>query len=305
MAKQGKGGPQKAGAKSGATGGSSRSGQATTTQTTKTVSPSKTSGKTATPAPAATDSSGLNRQARKDEARRQREAIRRKMARQRIMRRVLIIGSVVLVLALVVFLFVRPSGLSAEEQQLLADAPAAAQTAGCAAVETVAPYSPSNLDRTHIGDQSVPSNPPLSTYPSQPPASGPHSPNPMPAGVYPSPPDVYRTIHSLEHGAVIIWYAPSAAGDPELAKIQDFFRQSGEQDHVIVAPYNYPDQGEAGQLPEGTSMMMVSWHHSQSCDQLSLPVAFAFAHDYKTPTSLTGSVPSNYKGDAPEPGLSI
>jgi hypothetical protein len=104
---------------------------------------------------------------------------------------------------------------------------------------------------------------------------------------------------------VIIWYAPSAASDPELAKIQDFFRQSGEQDHVIVAPYNYPDQGAAGQLPDGTSMVMVAWHHTQSCNGLSLPVAFAFAHDYKTPSSITGSVPNNYKGDAPEPGLSI
>jgi hypothetical protein len=304
MAKQSKGGPQKAGAKTGTTSGSSRSSQ-TATQSTKPASASKASGKTA-PASTTADGAGLNRQARKEEARRQREAIRRKMARQRIMRRVLIIGAAVLVLALIVFLFVRPSGLSAQEQQLLEDAPAAAQAAGCGSIETVGPYNPSNLDRTHIGtDTAVPTNPDLSTYPSQPPASGPHAGTPMPAGVYPTPPDVYRTIHSLEHGAVIIWYAPSAASDPELAKIQDFFRESGEQDHVLVAPYNYPDQGEAGQLPQGKSMLVVAWHHTQACDQLSLPVAFAFAHDYKTPSSLTGSVPNNYKGDAPEPGLSI
>ena len=83
----------------------------------------------------------------------------------------------------------------------------------CSTVRTLGAY-PNNEDRSHIGAQgatgTVASPPPLSTYPSTPPASGPHNPSPLDAGVYSQAPDVYRVIHSMEHGAVIIWYAPTA-----------------------------------------------------------------------------------------------
>ena len=47
-----------------------------------------------------------------------------------------------------------------------------------------------------------------STYPSVPPASGPHNSIPYGAGVYGTPPPIDRVIHSLEHGAAIVWYSP-------------------------------------------------------------------------------------------------
>src|SRR5207247_2148664 len=77
------------------------------------------------------------------------------------------------------------------------------------------------------------------------------------AGVYESPPSIYSAIHSLEHGAVVIWYAPSAS-DAELSRIKDFFSDPAHNDHVIVAPYSYPDQGAAGGLPSGTDMVLVA-----------------------------------------------
>ena len=33
---------------------------------------------------------------------------------------------------------------------------------------------------------------------------------------------------------------------------------------MIVAPYDYPDQGAAGTLPAGTQMALVAWHNVQS-----------------------------------------
>jgi hypothetical protein len=245
---------------------------------------------------------GPNRLERKEAARQARERLRRKMGRRRMYRRAAMGTVVALVAAGVVFLTTRPKGssLSSEERRLLAAAPAAKKTAGCASVQTVKAY-PNDHDRSHIGPGSdIASNPALSTYPSTPPASGPHSSSPLPAGVYQEAPDVYQAIHSLEHAAVIIWYAPDVAnteaGNKALTDLQTFFDKPAEQTKVIVGPYDYPGQGKAGQLPTGKQMVLVAWHHVQTCNQLSLPVAFDFVAHYRFPTPKGES----YKGDAPE-----
>jgi hypothetical protein len=122
---------------------------------------------------------------------------------------------------------------------------------------------------------------------------------PQPPGVYDAPPDIDRVIHSLEHGATVVWYAPSVSGD-ELDRLKAFFDTSAGA-RVIVAPYDYPDQGQAGSLPAGTQMALVAWHHVQSCRQVSLAAAFDFAAKYGAPPF--GRRP--YLGDAPEAGAAF
>lgn len=259
-------------------------------------------GRSAAIRPAPAMPGGPNRLERKEAARRARERLRRKMARRRMYRRAAIGAVVALVAVGVVFLTTRPKGstLSSEESRLLAAAPAAMKTAGCGSVQTIKPY-PNDQDTAHIGPGSdVATSPPLSSYPSTPPASGPHNPSPLPAGLYQESPDIYQVIHSLEHGAAIVWFAPGTTSD-ELARLQTFFGKPGEQTKVIVAPYNYPGQGKAGQLPAGKQMALVSWHHMQTCNQVSLPVAFDFVAHYRYPTPKGQS----YKGDAPERTASI
>jgi Protein of unknown function (DUF3105) len=198
-----------------------------------------------------------------------------------------------------------PVHLSAEGERLAAQAPAAAGSAGCTGVRMVAPYAGS-LDRAHIGS-AVAAPPPLSSYPSTPPASGPHDPTPLDAGVYASPPPIYRAIHSLEHGAAIVWVRPGAF-DPGGAglPLRTFFNQSGNDNHVIVAPYDYVGQGSAGKLPAGRDMVLVAWHRIQLCRTASLPVAVAFVRSYTTPSRLLPfGTPKGYRGEAPEAGLSI
>ena len=68
-----------------------------------------------------------------------------------------------------------------------------------------------------------------------------------------------------------------------------------------MAPYSYPNQGSAGQLPAGKQMVLMAWHHVQACTQLSLPVAFAFVAHYRYPPPAGES----YKGSAPEQGAPI
>jgi hypothetical protein len=237
--------------------------------------------------PAPPEPGGPNRQARKEEARRQREAIRRRATRRRILQRVAIVLAVVLVAGAIGAYFV------------LRTTPADA--AGCGSVRTISAYDPSSEDRTHIGDASqVTTPPPLSTYPSAPPASGPHEPNPLPSGTYDTPPDVYRTIHSLEHAAVVIWYDPSATGSA-LDALKAFYQDPVQQDHVILAPYSYPDQGAAGTLPAGKDMVLVAWHRMQTCDRVSLDAAKSFVGGYRFDPQRPGA----YRGDAPEAGAAI
>ena len=252
---------------------------------------------------------GGSRRSRTDPERR--EAARRAEAdagRREATRRRYRIAALVVVTAVTGTLLFRylthPRAVSAQGQALLLRAPAAASAARCSSIRIVPPF-PGGLDRIHIGDPKVPTPPAPSRYPSTPPASGPHDPVPLDAGVYAHPPPVYRIIHSLEHGAVVIWYAPSTA-PADVRTLASFFAQPAERDHVIVAPYDYPSQGAAGSLPAGEPMVLVAWHHMRSCADTSLPVAFAFVHGYAAPTeAFPVGKPRGYLGDAPEAGLAI
>lgn len=252
------------------------------------------------------DGSGARRTKaeRKEDARRQRLELERSMARARRNRWIWIGVAIVAALAVVVVVVTRPeeeSLASGRAAELLAASAAESAAAGCTEVTDVGPYQPEDLDQAHVGTGDGPeSMPGLATYPSQPPASGPHAPSTLPAGVYSSPPPMDALIHSLEHGAAVIWYAPDAS-ETDLAEIQDFFREGDVGSRVIVAPYDYPDESAAGALPAGTQMALVSWHHTQTCAQANLAAAFGFTARYAFPT-FGGE---DYLGNAPEPGAGI
>jgi len=232
------------------------------------------------------------------QAARERDAAER---RERRRRRLLVVAVTVAVLVLAVAIDVKVHQPNGRERALLAAAATDAKSAGCAGVTVVPPY-PGGDDRTHVGSGSPFSVlPALSSYPSTPPASGPHDPVPLDAGVYATPPSLGAAIHSLEHSAVIVWYDPAAAPAPELTQIQRFFAEGGERNHVIVAPYSYPEEGAAGALPSGRTMALVAWHHLQLCDRPSLAVAYAFVHAYRFDLYQFRA----YRGDAPEKYLPI
>jgi hypothetical protein len=253
---------------------------------------------------------------RREEARLQREDIQRSMGRRRRNRRVGLVLVVVALTVAVVAVFLTNSGNSGDPgngsipsaDELLAQASAARNSAGCDTVQATANYNDAPgddpaIDHSHIGPGSEFETPPaLSTYPTIPPASGPHDPSPLPAGIYDSPPSVYRAIHSLEHGAAIVWYSPDADSQA-VADLKAFYgqRQSDVnvgQDRVIVAPFDYPNEGDAGRLPPGVQMALVAWHRLQSCSAVDLAVAFDFTSQYQFPVWEDRT----WKGVAREPG---
>ena len=196
-----------------------------------------------------------------------------------------------------------PAGaLPPSPDELLGQAPSAAAAAGCDDVTDVGPYKPKALDKSHVGYGGI-ELPPLSTFPSVPPASGPHNPTPLPAGIYGSAPPMDHVLHSLEHGAAIIWYDPSVPGE-ELDRLREFYRAyritpegSAQGAKIIIAPYDYPGEAEAGRLPPGVHMALTAWHRLQTCADVSLSVAFDFTSQYVVPPFESRS----YKGEAPEP----
>ncbi len=255
------------------------------------------------------DDRRLTKAERRDQARIQREEIQRKMARRRRNRSIGLVLLVVAVATIVVAVFLTTSGGAGipSAEDLLKEAPAATKTAGCDAVQTTPNYNNAkgddpDIDHAHIGTPPVTTPPPLSTYPTIPPASGPHDPTPLSAGIYSSPPNVYSAIHALEHGGTIIWYAPGTSSD-QLTQLLAFYGQPQKQvdvgqDRVIIAPFSYPDQGDAGQLPKGVQMALVAWHRLQTCANVNLAVAFDFTSQYSFPSWNNRP----WKGVAREPG---
>ncbi|MEO8423452.1 MAG: DUF3105 domain-containing protein [Actinomycetota bacterium] len=260
------------------------------------------------------DGRRLTKAERREEARLQREEIQRRMAGRRRNRTIGLVLVVVAVIIAVVAVFLTSGGDDTSvagipsADTLLSQAAAAKDAAGCDTVQETANYDDApgddpQIDHQHFGSGIA--KPDLSTYATIPPASGPHDPIPLPAEVYDSPPDPYQPIHSLEHGGAIVWYSP----DADAAKIADLKAFYGQQlsdvgigqDRVIVAPYDYPDQGDAGQLPAGVQMALVSWHRLQTCASVSLPVAFDFTSQYEFPV-YDGRT---YKGVAREPGAAM
>lgn len=219
---------------------------------------------------------------------------------------VVVAGMIVLsalVLGAVLLPSSEPDAEGGSLDDLLARAPAAADASGCADVAVTPPFDPADQDASHIA--SAATAPPLSGYPTTPPASGPHADVPLPAGVYDSltVPDVFRSIHSLEHAAAIVWYDPAAPAD-RVRSLLAFYGPDQDavvgQERVIVAPYDFAGE-PGGELPDGAQMALVAWHRLRTCERVDLAVAADFTTQYGYPTAAGRA----YAGEAPEPGASI
>jgi hypothetical protein len=226
------------------------------------------------------------------------------MASKRRARTVGITAGALVVAAVAAAVTLLPSGGDfPEPEALIQRAANAAADAGCDEVQTTPPFEPAENDRSHITTGQIEA---LSSYPTIPPASGPHADVPLPAGVYDSltRAQLFQAIHSLEHGATIVWYDATAPVGPveQLTGFYDRRLQDAAvgQDRVIVAPYNFPGD-PAGILPDGTRMAAVAWHRLRLCADVDLAVAFDFTSQYSSPTALD----REYLGEAPEAGASI
>lgn len=105
-------------------------------------------------------------------------------------------------------------------------------------------------------------------YSSVPATSGTHAPNWAPCGIYRQQiPEMY-VVHTLEHGAVVVYYRPAEVSGEALAGLEDLARDFST--HIVVMPY--PEMA----IP----VALVAWGHLAARPALDLDEVRAFWAEY-------------------------
>jgi hypothetical protein len=196
---------------------------------------------------AATGRGGANvaRRERKEEARQAREAELRRARRSSALRRTVTASAIAAAAVAAITLFRAASPNPIPEAALRA-----ADAAGCTEVEQPSGSAP--------GGQHLRSGQSYD-YPDTPATSGFHDPAPLPDDpkVYDTQPPETRAVHSLEHGAVFVYYLPEAGGGVAQAIVDRLAEVANQDRATYLAPY--PDL-----TPEG-ALTLTAWNRRQSC----------------------------------------
>jgi Protein of unknown function (DUF3105) len=126
-------------------------------------------------------------------------------------------------------------------------------------------------------------------YNSSPPTNGPHYANPAQAGFYTSALPPEQLVHNLEHGQIVIWYAPGA---PDAAKDDIEALVSDQPVATAATPYEGDLEGNfaltawlsAGEGDEGDGTGVM-----QTCEQVSEAVVDEFRRSFqgRSPEPIT------------------
>jgi Protein of unknown function (DUF3105) len=178
--------------------------------------------------------------------------------------------SLVVLVGLIVFLerdhsqatnkTVRPAALAAARRQ-----------AGSQGVKTFP-----SAGRNHISANQQPSN-----WNSNPPTSGDHLNNPLPAGVYDNEQDMRALVHNMEHGYVVIVY--KGIPSDQVDQLREFVDQR-DGSKLVLAPWS-------GLASNGVAL--AAWQNLETMQRVNMDVVQAFVNDYM--------VPGGAKSVAPEP----
>jgi hypothetical protein len=215
-------------------------------------------------APAAT--AGAQPRARRQPAP-SRHAAKQKRARRR---NWLIIGSIVVLLIAALVVPRILGGRAVSELNTLGEG------AGCSQLQETADSGAGE----HLDDGE------RTTYSPLPPSHGPHSSSTLPGGVYTEelsndPTDdetLYKAVHSLEHGAVILWHDGLSEGN-----VDDLTREYRDEQKVIVAPF----KGLRGD----NHFALTAWGRLMTCEKMSTRVADKFIDIFRN--ARTAPEPNN------------
>ena len=234
---------------------------------------------------AARGGANIERRERKEEARRLREAERRRARRAASLRRTFTSVGIAAAAVAAFTLFRSFSGPNDIPQAAIR----AAEQAGCTAVEQPASSAPSG-QHLASGQQYE--------YPDTPATSGFHDPSPLPEEpkVYDTQPPETRAVHSLEHGAVFVYYLPEADGGLPQDVVDRLAQIAGADDATFVAPYPT--------LTADTALTLTAWNRRQSCpagtqagEGLTAADAATIVNGFVTAFECTGNAPES--GNAP------
>ena len=226
---------------------------------------------------AARGGANIERRERKEEARKSREAERRRARRASSIRRTFTSFGIVAAAVAAITIYRSFQG----PNDIPRPAIRAAEAAGCTTVEQPAASAPSQL---HLA-----SGQPYH-YKDTPATSGYHDPSPLPPTpkVYDTQPQETRAVHSLEHGAVFIYYLPEANGGlpgDVVDRLADIAR--GDK-ATFLAPYPT--------LTPETALTLTAWNRRQSCPVaggLAPSNAATIVNGFVTAFECTWNAPEN------------
>jgi hypothetical protein len=239
----------------------------------------------ATP-PAPRGGANLERRDRKDEARRIREAERRRARRAASFRRTFTSMGIAVAAVAAIVLFQSLQG----SNDIPEGAVLAAENAGCTEVDQPASSPRANQ---HLQENQLPY-----TYEDTPATSGFHEeswinePN-----VFDAQPPETQVVHSLEHGAVFVYYLPEAGGGIAQDVIDRLAEIAEADQATFLAPY-------PALTPE-TALTVTAWNRRQSCpaaatgggDALTPQTASTIVNGFVTAFGCTGNAPES--GNSP------
>jgi hypothetical protein len=227
----------------------------------------------------------LERRDRKDEARRIREAERRRARRAASLRRTFTSIGIAVAAVAAITLFQSLRGANDVPEAAVK----AAESAGCTDVDQPASSAPANQ---HLQQNQLPY-----TYRDPPATSGFHEQTWIDEPkVFDTQPVETRAVHSMEHGAVFIYYLPEAQGGIP----QDVIDRLAE----IAQGNRATFLGPHADLSPETALTLTAWNRRQSCpaaaiggDALTPQVASTIVNGFVTAFECTGNAPES--GNAP------
>lgn len=229
---------------------------------------------------AARGGANIERRERKEEARKVREAERRRARRAASLRRTFTAFGIAAAAVAAVTLYRSFQG----PNDIPRPAIRAAEAVGCTTVEQPAADAPAQL---HL----APNQP--YDYEDPPATSGYHDPSPLPPTpkVYDTQPPETRAVHSLEHGAVFIYYLPEGDGALPKAVVDRLATIARGDRATFLAPYPT--------LTSETALTLTAWNRRQSCpvgggtDPLSPANAATIVNGFVTAFECTWNAPEN------------
>jgi hypothetical protein len=230
--------------------------------------------------PAPRGGANLERRDRKDEARRIREAERRRARRAASIRRTFTSIGIAAAAVAAIVLFQSLQGAN----DIPEAAVRAAENAGCGEVEEPASSAPPGQ---HLTADQLPYR-----YSDTPATSGFHEESLITEPkVFDSQPPETRVVHSLEHGAVFIYYLPEADGGITQDVIDRLAEIARGDQATFLAPYPT--------LTPETALTLTAWNRRQSCpavatdgdDALTARTASTIVNGFVTAFECTGNAP--------------
>lgn len=215
------------------------------------------------------------RERAREERRRQEEEEQQQARRRRIL--AIVVGLLIAGLIAAVLVLAFQGGPDTIEDIRIVDPVAAAQareTDGCVQLDDT-----TTGNREHFEPNNAP--PADSIYTLRPAASGPHFSQQAAPGVYGDGLDERGVVHSMEHGAVVVWYDPDQVAGDTIDDIQSWveslnasgFANPRSGAGLFSAPFQ-------GQFTSGKPIALRAWGAALDCSSWDRSVGNAFVVDH-------------------------